>query len=68
MNACEHVAMGHSLWLHFEPDEHPFATYFDVHRGYRVLSHSHVGLPSMAAAPPCMVVVGKHFTFLLTVV
>ena len=23
-------------------DEHPFATYFDVHQNYRVLSHSHI--------------------------
>jgi hypothetical protein len=22
-------------------DEHPFATYFDVHQGYMVLTHSH---------------------------
>ena len=25
-------------------DEHPFATYFDVHQGYRVLTHSQVGM------------------------
>jgi len=23
-------------------DEHPFATYFDVHQGYMVLTHSHI--------------------------
>ena len=34
------MAMGHNLWLHFGVDEHPFATYFDVHQGYRVLTHS----------------------------
>ena len=33
---CANVAMGHNLWLHFGVDEHPFATYFDVHQGYRV--------------------------------
>ena len=38
----DHMAMGRSLWLHFGVDEHPFATYFDVHQGYRVLTHSHV--------------------------
>ena len=27
---------------HFEADENPCATYFDVHKGYRVLTHSHV--------------------------
>ena len=27
---------------HFGVDEHPFATYFDVHQGYRVLTHSHI--------------------------
>ena len=39
-----HMAMGHSLCLHFGADEqHPCTTYFDVHQGYRVLSHSHIG-------------------------
>ena len=34
----------HNLWRsHFGVDEHPFATYFDVHQGYRVLSHSPMG-------------------------
>ena len=28
--------------VHFGVDEHPFATYFDVHQGYRVLTHSHI--------------------------
>ena len=37
------VAMGHSPWRsHFGVDEHPFATYFDVHQGYRGVTHSHV--------------------------
>ena len=40
-----HMAMGQKLWLHFGVDEHPFASYFDVHQGYRVLTHSHMGLP-----------------------
>ena len=41
-----HLAMGQNLWLHFGVDEHPFATYFDVHqkyRDYRALTHSHFG-------------------------
>ena len=38
-----HVATGQNLWLYFGVDEHPFATYFDVHQG-RVLTHSHVGV------------------------
>ena len=37
-----HVAMGHNLWPHFGVDEHPLATYFDVHQRYRHLTHSHV--------------------------
>ena len=37
-----HVAMAHNLWLHFGVDEHPFASYFDVDQGYRVLTHSHM--------------------------
>ena len=28
------MAMGHNLWLYFGVDEHPFATYFNVHQGY----------------------------------
>ena len=39
-----YLAMGHNLWLHVGVDEHPFATYFDVHQGYRVLTHSHLSL------------------------
>ena len=30
------------LCLHFGADEHPCTTYFDVHQGYRVLTHSHM--------------------------
>ena len=33
--------LGHCL--HFGADEHPCTTYFDVYRGYRVLTHSHMG-------------------------
>ena len=38
-----HMAMGHNLCLYFGANEHPFTTYFDVHHGYRVLTHSHMG-------------------------
>ena len=31
-----------NLCLRFGADEHPCTTYFDVHQGYRVLTHSHV--------------------------
>ena len=41
------MAMGHNLWLHFGVDEHPFATYFDVHQGYRALTHTHILIPSV---------------------
>ena len=37
-----HTATAHNLWLQFGVDEHAVATYFDVHEGYRVLTHSHV--------------------------
>ena len=41
--------MGHNLWLHFGVDEHPFATYYDVHQGYRVFpEHGRCG----GAFPP----------------
>ena len=37
------LMIGHNPWRsHFGVDEHPCATYFDVHQGYRVLTHSHV--------------------------
>ena len=39
-----YVAMRHNLWLHFGVDEHPLASYVDVYQGYRVLTHSHVGV------------------------
>ena len=38
----EDMAMGYNLWRsHFGVDEDPFATYFDVHQGYRVLQPYH---------------------------
>ena len=37
-NPREDVAMGHNLWLHFGVNEHAFATDFDVHQGYRVVT------------------------------
>ena len=33
INTCRYSLLG---------DEHPFATYFDVHQGYMVLTHSHI--------------------------
>ena len=47
------MAMGHNLWLYFGVDEHPFATYFDVHQGYRVLTHSHMSQNSFSVDMPC---------------
>ena len=39
-----HMAMGHNLWLHLGVEENPFASYFDVHQGYRILPHSRIGV------------------------
>ena len=36
------MGMSHSLCLDLGADEHPCTTYFDVHQGYRVLTHSHM--------------------------
>ena len=36
----KNMAVGHNLCRHFGADEHPCATYFDVHQGYRVLTHN----------------------------
>ena len=33
-------------------DEHPFATYFDVHQGYMVLTHSHMIEDVLIGIPP----------------
>ena len=49
--AAAHMAMGHDLWLHFGPDEHPLATYFDVHQGYSVLTHSHIAGTNFPPSP-----------------
>ena len=52
------LAMGQNLWYHIWVDEHPFTSYFDVHQGYRVLTHNH---PSICGSmrkfmrnTPCM--------------
>ena len=37
-----YMAMGQNLWYHIWVDEHPFTSYFDVHQGYRVLTHNHM--------------------------
>ena len=34
------MAMGQNQWYHIWVDEHPFTSYFDVHQGYRVLTHN----------------------------
>ena len=43
----QHLKMDDFIWLWINTyrysllgDEHPFATYFDVHQGYMVLTHS----------------------------
>ena len=36
------MTMGQNLWYHIWVDEHPFTSYFDVHQGYRVLTHNHI--------------------------
>ena len=32
-----HLAVEHNLWLHLGVDEHPFATYCDVHQPFEFL-------------------------------
>ena len=48
------LAMGHNLCLHFGVDEHPFATYFDVHQGYRVLTSHIMSCDRVPRAPSPM--------------
>ena len=35
--------MDQYILIPFYGDEHPFTSYFDVHQGYKVLTHCHVG-------------------------
>ena len=44
--------MGHNnLWLYFGVEEHPFATYVDVHQNLQgVLTHSHVSVAQNSRA------------------
>ena len=39
----EHMGMDQYLLIPFLGDEHPFTSYFDVHQGYKVLTHCHIG-------------------------
>jgi hypothetical protein len=36
------VGLGQYLLIPFLGDEHPFTSYFDVHQGYKVLTHCHI--------------------------
>ena len=48
------MAMGQNLWLHIGLDEHPFASYFDVHQEFGLGNHGHiffVGFPWLMAIP-----------------
>ena len=59
------MAMGHNLWLHFGRDEHPFATYFDVHQGYRVLTHGHICIGKVRSQICAVLGPGRVFFFTL---
>ena len=36
------MAMDQCLYIPFLGDEHPFTSYFDVHQGYKVLTHCQI--------------------------
>ena len=36
------MGMDQYLLIPFLGDEHPFTSYFDVHQGYKVLTHCHI--------------------------
>jgi hypothetical protein len=38
------MGMDQYLLIPFLGDEHPFTSYFDVHQGYKVLTHCHIEL------------------------
>ena len=39
-----HLGMDQYLLIPFQGDEHPFTSYFDVHHGYKVLTHPHLSM------------------------
>jgi len=41
INHLWHLGMDQYLLIPFLGDEHPFTSYFDVHQGYKVLTHCH---------------------------
>ena len=53
--------MGHNLCLHFGADEHPCATYFDVHQGYRVLGQNETTRPAQVLVHVSIYRSGKPF-------
>ena len=40
-----YMTMDQYLYIPFLGDEHPFTSYFDVHQGYKVLTHCHIPVP-----------------------
>ena len=44
--ALAYLTMDQYLYIPFLGDEHPFTSYFDVHQGYKVLTHCHLTLIS----------------------
>ena len=49
MSDLSNMSTNDMIWVwvntyryHFQGDEHPFTSYFDVHQGYKVLTHSHM--------------------------
>jgi len=48
-----HMGMDQYLLIPFLGDEHPFTSYFDVHQGYKVLTHCHIpNIQKVAVSPP----------------
>ena len=41
-SSFSHMPMDQYLLIPFLGDEHPFTSYFDVHQGYKVLTHCHI--------------------------
>ena len=53
--------VGHNLWQsHFGVDEHPFATYVDVHQRNRDLTHSHIFSVTSLVPRPQNLVAAEH--------
>ena len=54
--------MDQYLLIPFLGDEHPFTSYFDVHQGYKVLTHCHLRQQLLWVCHKCLTHAACHFS------